>query len=582
MTAIARERIPGAEGREELILVNPATLETLERVPLMTAEEVRGQVRAAERAFPGWRDLPVHERARYVLRARDYLLDHVDDVALTITREMGKPRVEALVAEILVAADLMGHYAERAEEVLADREIPIHLFKVVRQSHIRHEPIGVVSIISPWNYPFSIHVSSIVFALLAGNTVVYKGASDATLVAKKIDEMFREGGRLPQGVLNLVVAAGASLGTALYEPPIRKVVFTGSTETGSAIMAAAAKHVIPVTLELGGKDAMVVLPDADLERAAAGAVWAAFSNSGQTCASVERCYVHRSVYEQFVSLVVDKTSALRQGDPADPNIDVGPMANEAQLRLVEEHVDDALAHGARALTGGGRLEGERGLFFRPTVLVGVNHSMRCMREETFGPTLPIVPWDTEDEVVRLANDSEFGLTASIWSRDRARAERLATRLEAGTVSINDHMASFGLPEAPWQGVKKSGIGVSHSDEGLRAFTVPKHIAVDRMPFAASPWWYPYSAAKYEAFKGGIRIALGGKGARSVFDGLRGAVLAFTTNSDLNTKAWHAVRSAVSGTAGECREEAPPDGLWSTILWASTPCEADLEELRREL
>jgi acyl-CoA reductase-like NAD-dependent aldehyde dehydrogenase len=567
MTALSRET---SNGREQMIVVNPATLEELERVPLMNAEEIKAAIARAERMFPLWSGLPVRERARYILRARDFMLEHVDDVVQVITLEVGKPRVEALVNEVMVSADLMDHYARRAEEILEDQPIPMHLFKVIRQSYVRREPIGVVSVISPWNYPLAIPMSSIVFALLAGNTVVFKPASDSVLIARKIEEIFRAGG-LPEGVLNLVIAAGETIGTALYEPPVRKVAFTGSTGTGVSILREASRHLIPVTLELGGKDAMIVLPDADLERAAAGAVWGAFFNAGQTCASVERCYVHRSVYDRFVAMVTEQTRSLRVGPGTEPDVDVGPMTNEKQLQVVEDHVRDAVAQGATAVVGGARLEHLKGNFYAPTVLTGVTQGMRCMREETFGPTLPIMAFDTEDEVVAYANDSEYGLTASVWSRDRERAERLAARLQAGTVSINDHASSFGLPETPWQGVKKSGIGVTHSDEGLRAFTIAKHVTVDRIPLTTLPWWFPYSPMKYEAFKSGIKMVLGGRGMGSVFDGLRSAI-ASLGSGDLHTQTWQSLRSTIHRGDIACAEGEPPEGIWRSILWASKPCE----------
>lgn len=547
----------GDDGRRELIVINPATLEELERVPLMSPEEVKEQIRHAEDAYPFWRDRSVEERGVFILQARNYLLDHVDEIATTISQEMGKPRMEALVSDIMIAADLMTYYAKRAAEVLSDREVPIHLFKVVRQSVVRYESLGVVSVISPYNYPLSIQMSAVVFAMLAGNTVVYKPASDAVLVAKRVEEVFRESG-LPRGVLNLVLATGADVGSVLYEPPIKKVAFTGSTETGKRIMAEAAQHLIPVALELGGKDPMIVLEDADLERAAAGAVWGAFTNAGQTCASVERCYVHRSVSDEFTCLVQDQVERLRLGEGLDQDVDIGPLVNERQLRIVEEHVRDAVEKGATVVTGGGRPEHLEGFFYRPTVLADVTHEMRCMREETFGPTLPIMPFDDEDEAIALANDSEYGLTASVWSQDRERAERLAGRLEAGTVSINDHASSYGLPETPWKGVKQSGIGVSHADEGLLEFVHPKHITVDRIPLTKLPWWYPYSEAKYEAFKSGIRSVLGNGGGAGAWEALRAAAAALKPSGNITSKAIEALRMSI-GLAGQspgCKEPEP--------------------------
>jgi len=400
-------------------------------------------------------------------------------------------------------------------------------------------------------------MSAVVFALLAGNTVVYKPASDAVLVARKVEEIFREAG-LPEGVLNLVLATGESVGSVLYEPPIKKVVFTGSTATGKHIMKEAAKHLIPVSLELGGKDPMIVLEDADLDRAVAGAVWAAFTNAGQTCASVERCYVHRSVYECFVNQVKEQVEQLRLGEGLDPDVDLGPLVNERQLRLVEEHVRDAVDRGARLVTGGKRPPHLEGFFYQPTVLAEVTHEMRCMREETFGPTLPIMAFDDEEEAIRLANDSEYGLTASVWTPDRERAERIAARLEAGTVSINDHASSYGLPETPWQGVKQSGGGVSHGDEGLLEFVRHKHVTVDRIPLTQLPWWYPYSAAKYETFRAGIRMVLGNGSRANAWEALRAAAAALKPTGTITSKAIDSLLLSL-GFAGQtpgCQESSP--------------------------
>lgn len=555
MTASVKYK--NALGREELVVINPATLKELAKVPLMTQEEVRGQVAKAEAAFGGWRDLSVRERARYISKAKDYLLAHVDDIAATVSAEMGKPRFEALVSDVMVAADLMTYYAKRAEEVLGDRQIPIHLFKLVRQSTLRYEPLGVVSVISPYNYPFSIQMSSVVFALLAGNTVVFKPASDTVLVGKRVEEIFREAG-LPEGVLNLVIASGSSVGSALYEPPVAKVAFTGSSETGRMILQEAGKHMIPVSLELGGKDPMIVLEDADLERAAAGAVFGAFSNAGQTCAGVERCYVHSSIYDRFVELVKTRTERLRLGEGCEPDVDMGPLVNEGQLQIVEDHVRDALENGAVVVTGGKRPSHLRGFFHEPTVLVGVDHEMRCMREETFGPTLPIMAFSDEEEAIELANDTEYGLTASIWTQDRERAERLAARLDVGTVSVNDHASSWALPETPWQGKKMSGVGVSHSDAGLLEFAYPKHVAVDRIPLRELPWWYPYSTTKYEVFSTGIKSIFSKNGSTGLLEALKGAASALNPKGEMTGKAIEALRYSVglAGQSPSCKEPHP--------------------------
>lgn len=484
-----------------LVSIDPATLEELGRVPLATPDQVRAAVATADAAFPAWAAVPIEERARYLLKARDWLLDHVDEACTTITRENGKPRCESLTAEVFTVADLITRYAKRAPCLLADRPIPIGnpLLKATKESRLVYQPLGVVTVVSPWNYPFGIPASGIIFAILCGNTVVFKPASDTALIGLLIDRMLNEGGGLPKGVLNTVVASGSSIGSTLFEAPVRKVIFTGSTDVGRKIQAICARQFIPTVMELGGKDPMIVCEDADLEVAAGGAVWGAFTNCGQVCASVERVYVARKVYDQFVKLVVEKAKALRVGPDTAFDVDVGPMANEEQLGVVEEHVKDAVAHGAKVLVGGRRPPHLKGYFYEPTVLVDTDHTMKCVMEETFGPTMPIMAFDTEDEAVRLANDSPFGLCASVWTKDRARGDALARRINAGSVMVNDCVYTYGVVETPWQGMRESGLGRSHSDEGLMEFVYPKHINVDRSPafMRRRMWWYPYSATGYE-------------------------------------------------------------------------------------
>ncbi len=296
-----------------------------------------------------------------------------------------------------------------------------------------------------------------------------------------------------------MITRGAVAEKVLCAPPIRKVIFTGSTEVGSRIMKKCAEHIIPVVAELGGKDPMIVLEDADIEAAVNGAVWGAFTNAGQVCASVERLYVHKKIAKDFIDAVVEKTKEIRLGNGEDPESDMGPLINESQLKTVSEHVMDAVQNGARVLVGGARREDLKGYFWEPTVLVDVNHSMLCMREETFGPTLPIMVFEDEEEAVRLANDTKYGLTASVWTRDLKRGEMLAKKIEAGSVLVNDHAISYGLTETPWQGMKESGIGRSHSDDGFREFLYPQHINVEQIPIRKKPWAYPYSKEKYQLF-----------------------------------------------------------------------------------
>ncbi len=491
-------RVEQENGKSFIIDINPATLEVIDKVPLDDEDTIQKKVERVQRAFYNWSSLDFEDRAEIISRAGQIILNELDEIARLITREQGKPMIEAVTADIMVAVDIISFYSKRGKELMKEYEIPLHLFKFVKKSKIVPRPLGVVAVISPWNYPFAIPMSGIVFALLAGNTVVFKPASETPLIGLKIKDIFDKAG-LPSGVLETVVTRGALAEKYLCVPPIRKVVFTGSTEIGKRILKKCAENVIPAVVELGGKDPMVVLDDADFESAVDAAVWGAFTNAGQVCASVERLYVHKKIAKEFIDAVVERAKGIRLGNGEDPNTDMGPLISESQLKTVSDHVLEAVQNGARVLAGGTRREDLKGYFYEPTVLVDVNHSMTCMREETFGPTLPIMVFENEDEAIRLANDTKFGLTASVWSRDLKRAERIAKKIEAGTVMINDHATSYGITDTPWQGMKESGLGRSHSDEGFKEFLFPHHINIEQIPLRKKPWAYPYSKEKYDLF-----------------------------------------------------------------------------------
>jgi succinate-semialdehyde dehydrogenase/glutarate-semialdehyde dehydrogenase len=491
-------KIEQENGKHYIIDVNPATLEVIDKVPLESEEEVARKVERARVAFENWSQLDFEDRAEIISKAGQIMLDEIDVIADLITTEQGKPLIEAITADIMVAADLIFLYTKRGKKLIQEYEIPLHLFRFVKKSIIVPRPLGVVAVISPWNYPFAIPMSGIIFALLAGNTVVFKPASDTPLIGLKIKEIFDKAG-LPQGVLEVAITRGAVAERVLCSNPIRKVIFTGSTEVGKRIIKKCAENIIPVVAELGGKDPMIVLDDADIDMASSGAVWGAFTNAGQVCASVERLYVHKKIAKEFIDAVVEKTKKIRVGNGKDPNTDMGPLVNESQLKTVSEHVLEAVQKGARVLTGGTRREDMNGYFYEPTVLVDVNHSMLCMKEETFGPTLPIMVFETEEEAIRLANDTKYGLTASVWTSDLKRGEKIAKKIEAGSVLVNDHAMSYGLIETPWQGMKESGIGRSHSDEGFKEFLYPQHINIEQVKIKNKPWAYPYSKEKYELF-----------------------------------------------------------------------------------
>jgi acyl-CoA reductase-like NAD-dependent aldehyde dehydrogenase len=484
---IGNREVEGRAGARPAI--NPATGQAFAETSLLDAAQMSEALAAAQRAFPAWSALSFRERGALLLKARTAVVEEADAIAALIATEQGKPAAEAHAVEIFPALESLKHLALHAEDVLRDADVASQVLLFAhKECRVVYAPIGVILIITPWNYPFGISITGVATALAAGNTVVLKPAPATTLIGLKIGALFRKAG-LPEGVLS-VLAVDDALAPALVEDPrVGKIVFTGSVATGKKVMAAAATNLTPVVLELGGKDPAIVCRDADLDRAARGIVWGAFVNAGQTCASVERVYVEDAVADAFTARVVAETQALRLGDPSSPEVDVGPMTLDRQRRIVEDHVADAVAHGATVITGGTRPPGE-GFFYPPTVLTGVDHGMRIMREETFGPVLPIMRVPSLDEGIRLANDSPYGLTASGWTSSPDTARLLQQRLVAGVVTINDCVSSFGEPTAPWGGVKHSGVGRTHGLAGLQEMVHVKYVTRDRSR-GTMLWWFPY-------------------------------------------------------------------------------------------
>jgi acyl-CoA reductase-like NAD-dependent aldehyde dehydrogenase len=497
---------------------NPATGEILGEFECASEMGVRAAVERAASAQPSWAALGLRKRIRILRKFQRLLHQEKSEVAQLVTREEGKPYVEALLTEVLVVLDTARFLIDNAYGLL--RAEPVahgNLAMKTKSGLLLREPYGVIGIISPWNYPFSIPATESLAALVAGNGVIVKPSEFTSLTAMKLAALLHQAG-VPQEIFQVILGDGAT-GAALTNSWIDKLVFTGSVPTGKRIAQAAAARLLPVVLELGGKDPMLVLEDADIEIAARGAVWGAFVNAGQACLSVERCYVHRSLYEPFLEACVQLTRQLRVGNGMDPEIEVGPLIHERQLRNVESHIEDAWASGARVLTGGKRLPDVGSNFYAPAVLADVTHAMRIMREETFGPVLPVMPFDSEDDAIRLANDSEYGLSASIWTRDRARGEKLARRIQAGTVMVNDVVACFGISEAPHGGVKASGIGRSHGRFGLEEMVRLKYLDSDRLPGIEKVWWYRYGSTFARQMEG----LLDWQFARSLGERVRGAV-----------------------------------------------------------
>ena len=485
---------------------NPATLEVNAEIPATPPQDVAGIMENARIAQEEWAAIGPNDRARRLIHVKEHMLDRLDDVARTITLDNGKTLLEALNSEVYPVLDMFNFAAREAPSLLKDEPLKNQVFSIARlESRNVFEPLGVIGIVSPWNFPFAIPMTQIISALVAGNAVVLKPAELTPLVGEMIGRLFSDS-NFPDGLVNVVQGSGSEVGEALMAAHPDKMVFTGSVRVGRHLMKRAAElePMIPITLELGGKDPFIVLDDADIERASSGAVWGAFINAGQVCASVERVYVHTKVADEFIQKVVEKTKKLRIGNGLEHGVDVGPMISENQLSLVEKHVRAAVEKGAEIAAGGRRVRSFSGHFYEPTVLLNVDHGMECMTEETFGPTLPVQIVSDAEEAVELANDSVFGLTGSVWSRDTAKADRIARRIRTGVAVVNNCLLTYGFAQCPWGGVKDSGIGRTHSAHGLYEFTSIKNLTVNKPVLKEDLWWYPYSENKYKAMKSAMK------------------------------------------------------------------------------
>ena len=486
---------------------NPATGELVGSVATITPDQVQAVVDDVGRIQPAWAELDLATRARYMRRAADVLLDEIDEIADLLVNEQGKPRTEAYTMELLTTVDALHWIAKAGPKILAEEKVRMsQAFLISKKGRFTYEPIGVVGVIAPWNYPWTIPFGEVAIALMAGNGVVLKPASLTPLLGEAIRRVFEKAG-LPEGLVR-VVHGGGAVGDAVARSSVGKVFFTGSVEVGRKVGAVCAESLKGSVLELGGKDPMIVCADADLGNAVSGAVWGGFANAGQTCSGIERVYVMREVADRFLSGVVREAERLPLGDPLEWETAIGPMTSDSQYETVVELIDDAVAAGATKLCGGPtEVAGLPGKFIAPTVLTGVTHEMRIMREEIFGPVLPIVVVDSEQEAIDLANDSEFGLGASVWTKDRQKGERIARRLESGMVWINDHSFSHGACQCAWGGVKDSGVGRSHSKFGFYECVNIKMNAWEP-GLTRDFWWHPYDRTLGEAVQASARILYG--------------------------------------------------------------------------
>jgi acyl-CoA reductase-like NAD-dependent aldehyde dehydrogenase len=503
---------PASESTATLESFSPATGELVGSVPTITPEEVQGVVDDVARIQPAWAELPAKTRAAYMKRAAEALLDDIDEIAELLSKEQGKPLTESYTMELLPTVDALHWCAKEGPKILADEKVPMtQAFTLSKKGRFSYEPIGVVGVIAPWNYPWSIPFGEVAIALMAGNGVVLKPASLTPLLGERIRDVFEKSG-LPEGLIR-VVHGGGRIGDALCRSSVGKVFFTGSVEVGRKVGEVCAGGLKGSVLELGGKDPMIVCSDADLDNAVSGAVWGGFANAGQTCSGIERVYVMRDVADRFVEGVVREAEKLRLGDPLEWDTAIGPMTSEDQYEIVCELIEDAVASGATRRCGGPtEVPGFSGKFVAPTVLTGVTHETRIMREEIFGPVLPIVVVDSEQEAIDLANDSEFGLGASVWTKDRQRGARIARRIESGMVWVNDHSFSHGACQCAWGGVKDSGLGRSHSKFGFYECVNIKQLAWEP-GWTRDMWWQPYDRKLGDAIRSSAKLLYSRNGDR---------------------------------------------------------------------
>jgi acyl-CoA reductase-like NAD-dependent aldehyde dehydrogenase len=482
---------------------NPATGKIIGSSPLHSKADLQSAIEKAKVAQQDWRIIPVKDRISKLKKIKNYLLKNADSIAEIISQDNGKTKIDALATEVFPSALALKYYCKKAPKFLKEKRLSASTFVLsFKRSKIIRVPYGVIGIFSPWNYPFSIPFADVIIALLAGNAVILKVASETQRVGLILKECI-ESAELPENIFTYINMPGRIAGDAFLESGIDKLCFTGSVDVGKKLMLKAAETLTPITLELGGNDAMLVCEDADLVRAAGGAAWAGFQNCGQSCGGVERIYVHESVYNEFLKELTKSIKTFRIGIGTDYNNDLGAMTTERQIEIIKKHINDALKKGGRIFAQS-MVPEEINLknFIPATILTNVNHDMLVMQEESFGPVVGVMKVASMNEAINLANDSDLGLTGSVWSNNRKYAIELGKQIQAGTITINDHLMSHGLHETPWGGFKQSGTGRTHGEIGFSGMTQPQVIVNDILPFVKKDlWWFPFNKKLYDGLLG---------------------------------------------------------------------------------
>ncbi len=482
-----------------LRLRSPVTTAVISEIPCASKDEVDAAVQRARTAQPSWAALSFRERANYMDRMLEVILDKQDQIMDQVVSETGKARSDAYMMEVFSSCDSLCYYAKNAARLLRPQKHRPHgLMRFAKSVRWEFQPLGVIGLITPWNGPFILTLNQGCQALMAGNTVVAKGSEVTPQSAKLVETLFLEAG-LPQDVFQVLLGDGVT-GAHLVDADIDKISFTGSVATGKKIGAICGGRLVPCTLELGGKDAMIVCADANLERAAQGAVVGSCMNTGHYCCGTERIYVVESIYERFLELVTVEVEKLRQDPALGYDEDVGAVFWDKQMDIIERHVDTAVEAGAKVLVGGKRNEAQKGLYYLPTLMVDVNHDMEIMQQETFGPILCVMKVRDEQEAIQLANDSDYGLSGTVWTSDDAHALDLAKRMQTGSVCVNDMTLTYGIPVAPFGGVKSSGMGMVNGAIGLRSYTQLKPIIFDKSPNKPLQSAYPRTSERADGMR----------------------------------------------------------------------------------
>ncbi|HEY2547897.1 MAG TPA: aldehyde dehydrogenase family protein [Candidatus Acidoferrum sp.] len=508
---------------ETLPSIDPATGKIFAQFEKTLPAALPGVLLRARAAQGAWSAVSAEKRCARLRVLRDCMMVSRDALADAVVAESGKPRVEALFADLFVALDTAEYLSKHGARMLRPERVPHHSTAgKAKSGRLAYDPMGVIGIISSWNYPLAIPLSQIVPAVVAGNSVICKTSDFTPQCGALIEKLFLDAG-FPKDLVT-VVQGGGDVGQALIDAGPDKIMFTGSVATGRRVAEACAKKLIPSVLELGGKDAMIVLADANLDVAASAAVWGSYTNCGQVCLSVERLFVQQAIEQKFLALCVEKTKKLRLGPGCDSATDVGPLIRPQHVQRMSDLVSDAVARGARVLCGGKPRPDLGANFFEPTVIAGVNSSMKLFQEETFGPILATQAVKDADEAIERANDSAFALAASVWTGDAKRGQAIATRLRAGAVMVNDAISYFGIAEAPHGGCGASGWGRTHGKAGLLEMVQQKYIDVDCLPGCEKPWWYRYGAGLERSADAFLKFEFGGSLAAK-FRNVRGALKA---------------------------------------------------------